>query len=221
MNAGKTTFGAWIVIGSAAAIVLLTGFGTVFAFAAMGSLTRNNPGYTGGQRTNCANVKVPTDYLPWVKDAASKYLNGDEAMIIALIQIESSWNPQSTMSSSGATGLGQFVYLTAKGIPEFAGGTDKSGRTWPKGNLYNQKPPPADDARFDPERSIYASARFLSAKLQEKAAGMTGTDALYNAYIYGYHGGCNLGGKHCEEAKTGGQRLINTYNQLIQSGQCV
>jgi len=48
MNAGKTTLGVWIIIGSAAAILFLTGFGVVFAFAAMGSLTRENHGYTGG-----------------------------------------------------------------------------------------------------------------------------------------------------------------------------
>jgi len=48
MNAGKTTLGVWIIIGSAAAIVFLTGFGVVFAFAAMGSLTREWHGYTGG-----------------------------------------------------------------------------------------------------------------------------------------------------------------------------
>jgi len=48
MNTGKMTFGAMLVLGSAAAILLLTVFAATMSFAAMSSLTREWHAYTGG-----------------------------------------------------------------------------------------------------------------------------------------------------------------------------
>ena len=117
---------------------------------------------------NCANldlgsVNVREEYLPWIDDAAAKYLQGDRAILIALIQIESSWDSHNYYRGNGsAAGLGQFVYGTATGYKEFTGGKDSIGIEWLEGKLYNAKPTRyedhPDDARFDPKRSIYATA---------------------------------------------------------------
>lgn len=173
----------------------------VFLFSAILSGQFQGVNGGGGGGTTLANgntldcsgaASVPADYMPWVKDAAKKYLKGDEALLIAVIQQESGWNPtekninedKSKGVITHAVGLGQFQPRTAKEWPEFAGGDDKNGTAWPAGVIYDGVPP-SNDARFDPKRSIYAVAHYLytSAKSQ-------GGD-YFLGYEKVYHGGAS------------------------------
>ena len=155
--------------------------------------------------------------MPWVQDAANKYLRGDQAALIALIRIESGWNPNIT-NNGGATGLGQFMYSTAKGMSFFIGGSDKKGMSWEPGNVYPNSTNHPNDARFDPKRSIYATANLLGYHL-----------AKYNwdlrtAYIEGYHSYDRNDpvkkAKQKAEAMHGADNLMKVYGQLVKSGGC-
>lgn len=172
----------------------------------------------GGAQTDCSGLKFNSTYYPWIKDAAAKYLGGDEAALIAMIQIESSWNPNAANSGSSAAGLGQFLTSSAKGWKEFAGGDDKHGIIWPAGKLYDQPSSNPDDARFDPKRSIYAAAHYIG--------GLIGRyGSVGAAYQEGYHGYCkDMGSSSCQnqlaEAKKGRARLEDYYNKLKSGGGC-
>lgn len=83
---------------------------------------------------------MPTQYSSWVNDAAAQ--NGIPPAILAgLIQTESSWDPSIVNSSSGATGLGQFLPSTAKE----QGLSDST----------------------DAKSSIYAAAKYLAARVKQ------------------------------------------------------
>jgi hypothetical protein len=170
----------------------------------------NNNGTGAGY--DCSGVaQVPAEYMPWVKDAAAKYLGGDEAALISLIQVESGWNAKASSGSSSAAGLGQFISKTARGFPEFVGGNDKHGKTWPAGQVYDNPDTNSGDARFDPERSIYATAHLLS--------GMIGKYGNFgDAYEKGYHGGSTP--DQIAEAKKARGKLDDIYNTLTKNGGC-
>lgn len=175
-----------------------------------------------GSSVDCSGAaKVPQQYLPWVQDAANKYLNGDQAKLIALIQVESSWNTNATtynssthVSASSAAGLGQFLYGTAEDYVEFKGGTDRFGRHWSGGVIYHDKEAHnhMDDIRFQPEPAIYAAAEKWSNDLASH-----GND-LYSAYLYGYNGSGNSG-KDPGAIKTA-YELVQVYNRLVNGGGC-
>lgn len=187
--------GWWVAIGCLGACV---GFFVLVCVGISGELkgTNNKDGDVdstagSGQTMDCSGVaNVPTSYMKWVEDAANRWIDGDQSFLIALIQTESSWKPNAAAKSSSATGLGQFIYKTASGMPEFVGGCDKKsdgkcvGRVWPGGNIYN--PRASGDARFDPERSIYAVAHMLYTLKQQPR--MAGKDAA-EIYRIGYHTG--------------------------------
>jgi len=171
----------------------------------------------GGSGYDCAGVAdVPADYYQWVKDAANLRLGGDEAALVALIQIESGWDPtimNDPSDTSKAAGLGQFLLSTAEGggYPEFTGGTDDVGKSWP----------PADPvtSRLDPERAIYATAHKLGLHLKD-----SGGD-LKTAYVEGYHSYCrDLSQPKCVNQKNAseaaGNRLMDKYNEIINGGGC-
>jgi hypothetical protein len=171
---------------------------------------------TGGQ-VDCSGVaSLTTDQYQWVKDASSKYLKSDEAALIALIQIESSWNPNST-NNGKATGLGQFMPKTARGFPEFVGGDDKHGINWPAGTVYDISTGHPDDARFDPKRAIYATAHLLGGQMNKYGN-------LGDAYEQGYHSFCTDPTTSCDnqkkEAAAGRARLEKVYNDLTNGGGC-
>lgn len=179
-------------------------------------------GEVSGPVIDCGGAtKVPQVWMPWVREAANKYLEGNQAQLVALIQVESGWNPRACYrgsENSDATGLGQFLASTASGFPEFVGGDDKHGRRWPSGKLYSHiQCPPSDDARYDPERSIFATAHLLRGHLRRYGN-------LRTAYIEGYHGYCKQATPKCQRQKAGAERsadkLMSVYNQLIERGQC-
>ncbi len=203
-------------------LVILLGVGLfLIPFIGLGALVgkKLNQDASDGLR-NCANlnlgsVNVSEEYLPWIDDAAAQYLQGDRAILIALIQRESSWNPHNYFRGDGsAAGLGQFVYDTATGYKEFTGKKDAIGIEWPPGKLYNAKPTRyedhPDDARFDPKRSIYATAHKFNAALARN------NNDPVNAYINSYHTYSNA--KQEEEARKGAADMMRIYNQLIGGG---
>ncbi len=168
-------------------------------------------GTTGGSAVSCAGVaSVPAQYMPWVKDAAQKWLGGDEAALIAMIQIESSWEKMAANPSSRAAGLGQFMPSTARGMPEFKGGNDGQGRVWPSGGKITDTLPASDpaDIRFSPEPAIYAVAHYMNDGKFPKSR------SLGEMYEFHYHGGGNGGPDLQAAAKAGRIKLEEAYAKL-------
>ena len=214
---------SWWLRGSA--IVLLISFVVVpigVAIMALGIITANifrgekvanalfGGGSGGASSVNCANVaNVKSEYMEWVKDAAQKWLGGDEAALIAVIQHESTWNPKAR-NDSGATGLGQFLPGTAKGMKEYVGGDDGKGTFWPKGEVLPGNNP--DDARYDPKRAIYATAHYLSLGIQRHGG-------LVNGYELGYHTH-GSDGSQAPNARKARAHVEEIYNKLKNGGGC-
>ncbi len=165
----------------------------------------------GGGAVDCSGVAtVPQQYLPWVKQASDTWLSGDQAALIALVQVESAWHADAHNSSSSASGLGQFTTGTAMGMREFVGGDDTTGRVWPPGEVTPARGP--NDARYDPERAIFATSHLLHGQL-----GRYGNN-LREAYERGYHTYNNP--EQERAAKAAGERLMKIYDDLKASGGC-
>ncbi|HEY6072706.1 MAG TPA: transglycosylase SLT domain-containing protein, partial [Anaerolineales bacterium] len=177
----------------------------------------NNPREPGsGAGVDCSGTEVPAEYLPWVDDAANKELGGDEAILIALIEVESGWNYKAKNSSSSATGLGQFITSTARSMRS-------SGRGFVSSNPIYDNPSPfeqfSDDARYDPKQSIYAAANLFGANVRNYLAqGMSREDAYFNAYYRNYHGFSNAEQEAASRAAA--ERMMTIYRGLIESGAC-
>ncbi|QQG49743.1 MAG: M23 family metallopeptidase [Candidatus Berkelbacteria bacterium] len=203
--------GCLIGCGIAAALMLLVPM-LLFGSHNNGSLDKG--GQTAGA-TACGNAidfVKNAEYLPWVGNASAIYLKGDQAVLIALIQTESSWNPKASAKGSSAAGLAQFVTGTASGYPEFVGGNDKHGTTWDGGKVYPNPDEHPDDARFDPERSIYAAAHKFGADMKKYK------DDPEQAYIEGYH--THKNDAQLKEAQAGAKRMMDAYNKLKSGGNC-
>jgi len=153
----------------------------------------------------------------WVKDAAAKYLNGNEAALIAVIQHESGWGADAQNPKSSAAGLGQFITSTARSssYPMFNGGA-AAGIQWTKGTLYDKPYGHPDDARYDAKRSIYAAAKLLGWSM-ESQHGDVGL-----AYIEHYHGYCKKNTTTCanqkKEAINGAKDVVAIYDKIRNNG---
>lgn len=203
------------IVAAGCLILILLGF--LFAAAVSGQFKGSNSkmGADGtgtssdGTMVDCSgSASVPAIYMDWVKEASSIYLH-DDAALIAIIQTESSWDPLSPRGKnhvSSAAGLGQFLYGTARGFPEFVGGNDKHGKTWPGGNVYKGIPASnPKDARFDAQRSIFATAHYFGSLVEKY--GSPG-----EAYQRGYVGG-GAGSAYAAKARSNFDKIYNNVKK--------
>jgi len=202
-----------IFLGVDLGLVLMVGIFTIVFIGIIGVFNGNAFELTGNEGTgsgyDCSGVaSISSENYTYVRDAAAIHLSGDEPALIAVIQIESGWRADAT--NGNAAGLGQFMPGTAKGFKEFVGGDDKHGTTWPAGIVYDDSSH-SDDARFESQRSIYATAHYLSGAISEMGN-------LGDAYEFRYHGGSTDAQK--AEAHQARLRLEEIYNKLKTGGGC-
>ncbi len=113
------------------------------SFDNAGHILANRPINTGG----------PTDFQAHIRKASEKYMV-DPALIEAIIQVESSFNPEA-VSSSGATGLMQLMPGTARDLKV----TD----------------------RYSPRQNIHGGTRYISELMDRFDRDLTLVVAAYNA----------------------------------------
>jgi len=202
--------GCVIGCGAGALLMLLVPM-ALFGFGRDAALVKPTGQLTGTNCSNAIDFVKNAEYLPWVADAAGKYLKGDQAILIALIQTESSWDPKAGAGTSSAAGLGQFISSTARGYKEFTGG-QIDGITWAPGKVYDNPDSNSDDARFDPKRSIYAAGRKFGNDMKRYG------DNPVEAYMRGYHTYKNDQQK--AEAQKGADRMMAAYTKLRTDGGC-
>ncbi|RWR01657.1 murein transglycosylase [[Pantoea] beijingensis] len=111
-------------------------------------------------------------YLPMVRKAAEKY-GVDQSLILAIMQIESSFNPYA-VSNADALGLMQVVQHTA-GVDVF-----RMKGKWGK---------PSRSYLFDPENNIDAGTAYLSILQGSYLAGINDPISRRYAVITAYNGG--------------------------------
>lgn len=177
---------------------------------------------------NCGGVAVPTVYLTYIKQYANRYLGGDYAVIIAVIERESGFNPKD-ISNSGAVGIAQFVGPTAQGLKDdteknialFKGLTitvvpraDKSDKhfvTPAEKAAFLQNFPLS--GRLHPLPSIEALAYKMKNALKVQGGN------LREAYAINYH---TIGkkGEHKAAAYAAADKIVATYNKINDGGGC-
>ncbi|PIJ48893.1 murein transglycosylase C [Erwinia sp. OLTSP20] len=111
-------------------------------------------------------------YLPMVRKAAEKY-GVDQSLILAIMQIESSFNPYA-VSNADALGLMQVVQHTA-GVDVFR----QKGK-WGK---------PSRSYLFDPENNIDTGTAYLAILQDNYLSGIANPTARRYAVITAYNGG--------------------------------
>ncbi|WP_439213803.1 membrane-bound lytic murein transglycosylase MltC [Duffyella gerundensis] len=111
-------------------------------------------------------------YLPLVRKSADKY-GVDQSLILAIMQIESSFNPYA-VSHSDALGLMQVVQHTA-GVDVF-----RMKGKWGK---------PSRSYLFDPENNIDAGTAYLSILQNSYLGGISNPTSRRYAVITAYNGG--------------------------------
>ncbi|WP_075183146.1 membrane-bound lytic murein transglycosylase MltC [Pantoea sp. 1.19] len=111
-------------------------------------------------------------YLPMVREAAARY-GVDQSLILAIMQIESSFNPYA-VSHADALGLMQVVQHTA-GVDVF--------------RLKGKGGKPSRSYLFDPQNNIDAGAAYLSILQDSYLNGISNTTSRRYAVITAYNGG--------------------------------
>lgn len=154
----------------------------------------------GGATVECASTKYSNynNHPEWkatVAQAASDYLEGDQAILIAIIAIESSWDPNAVSGST--VGLGQFMPDTALGL------RDKNGN--PVFNNVNE--------RTDPIKSIIGTAIYFKVGLDKYRDQYPDKLRLYRvAYAEHY----NTSYRKLEAAAD----VLEQYNSMLADGSC-
>jgi membrane-bound lytic murein transglycosylase C len=133
-------------------------------------------------------------YLPMVREASAKY-GVDQSLILAIMQIESSFNPYA-VSNADALGLMQVVQHTA-GVDVF-----RMKGKWGK---------PSRSYLLDPENNIDAGTAYLSILQGSYLSGITNPTSRRYAVITAYNGGAGSVLKVFSSDKT---RAFNTINNL-------
>ncbi|MGP1930198.1 MAG: membrane-bound lytic murein transglycosylase MltC [Arsenophonus sp. ET-YP4-MAG3] len=143
-------------------------------------------------------------YLPYIRQAATKY-NVDESLILAIMQIESNFNPYA-ISRSNALGLMQIMQNTAgKDVFRSQG---KSGI-------------PTRDYLLDPVNNINLGAAYLSLLQNTYLNKITNLTSRRYAIISAYNGGVNSVLKIFHKDKKLASQIINkmlpddVYQRLV------
>lgn len=111
-------------------------------------------------------------YIDYIRKSAQKY-NVDESLILAIMEVESSFNPYA-VSRSDALGLMQVMQQTAgKDVFKSQG---KSGT-------------PSRSYLFDPEKNIDTGAAYIAILQDRYLAGITNSTSKRYAVITAYNGG--------------------------------
>ncbi|MFA7308981.1 MAG: transglycosylase SLT domain-containing protein [Patescibacteria group bacterium] len=210
-------------------VVTLGTVGTVSEFSTLcdrlGTLSEGE-----GQVSCTGTGEVYAKYMPDIKAAVEEFPSVNEAQLIALIEHESANWKEDAISSSGAIGLGQFVFKTANAdnnVKDIFGkvykveAVDNLNITEVEKEAFRVKHGPSSsepDGRFDAKKSILAAAAYLNYQL-----GRDGFDGSFKkAYIDGYHGhGGKNEQKQLKEAQEGWARIKAKYDALMSGeGSC-
>jgi len=170
------------------------------------------------QPVDCTGVKIPKIYLPVIKQNAKRFLGGDEAIVIALISIESDFNYKD-LSSTGAVGIAQFTGPTARdsqGAGMFKG---LKIITVPRANFPTVTPAEKlsflttypYEGRLQPSPSIEASAHKIGSAIKKYGG-------LREGYAQGYHRFSNETEKNA--AYSAADKLTKVYNKIKSGGGC-
>ncbi|RQM37004.1 membrane-bound lytic murein transglycosylase MltC [Erwinia psidii] len=136
-------------------------------------------------------------YLPMVREAAAKY-GVDQSLILAIMQIESSFNPYA-VSNADALGLMQVVQHTA-GVDVF-----RMKGKWGK---------PSRGYLFDPQNNIDTGTAYLSLLQDNYLSGIVNPTSRRYAVITAYNGGAGSVLRVFSNDKT---RAFSAINNLSPS----
>lgn len=168
------------------------------------------------QPIDCSGAKIPKIYLPVIKQAAARYLDGDEAKLIAVISFESDFSA-ADISNTGAVGLGQWVVddktwdaqkngpfkgLLIKVVPR----VDRLHITETEKQSFRVTYP--QEGRLQPEPNILATAYDLKKDLKLK----NGDFRLAYAEVYNAEGAP----KQYQNA----DKMMAIYNKITGDGGC-
>lgn len=179
---------------------------------------------------DCSGAKIPKIYLPDIKQASKVFLKGNEAALLAVLDIESKYRADA-ISGTGAVGLGQFVADTAIGVQSaglFRGLTikvvpraDKVNKTVtePEKQIFRQTygihgSSGIFEGRLQPSPSIFASAYYLKNALKDH-----GND-LHAAYAEGYNRSKKVQSNGKMEKENAADRVVAVYNKINSDGGC-
>ncbi|MEK7170772.1 MAG: transglycosylase SLT domain-containing protein [Patescibacteria group bacterium] len=167
---------------------------------------------------DCSGTKVPKIYLPVIKQAAKRFLGGDEAVIVALVSIESSFNAKD-ISGTGAVGIAQFTGSTARGTQ--SAGLFKGLKiiTVPRANfptvtLAEKQSFLAaypSEGRLQPNPSIEAAAYKMGFAIKKYGG-------VREGYAQGYHRFANESQK--ADAYSAADKLMKIYEKIKTDGGC-
>jgi len=170
-------------------------------------------------------IQVPELYLPVIKQAAKRYLGGDEAALIAVISVEAPRFDRTAISGTGAVGLGQFV------VPKGPQGAQSLSKFYFQGlpivRVPRANPPKVttsekqafrdnypNEGRLQYSPSIFASAHLLGNAVK-KYNGDVG-----KAYAEGYNGSTAIQSNGKMEKENASERVVKIYNSLNTDGGC-
>lgn len=167
---------------------------------------------------DCSGTSVPKIYLPVIKHSAQRFLGGDEAIMIALISVESNFHPKD-ISDTGAVGIAQFTGPTAQGIKSAGMFKGLEIVTVPRANFPTVTTAEKlsflttypNEGRLQPNPSIEASAYKIGFAIKKYGD-------LKEGYAQGYHRFSNDAQK--ADAYSAAEKLVKIYIKIKADGGC-
>lgn len=145
------------------------------------------------RRWGDADISVQSRAADEIIQQGSNWPEGDLALALAIIKIESGFNPDAAVGSSSAAGIGQFI--------------DKTGEAYGL----------TDENRFDLKIGVRAFLKHLAENLKRARDTVTGTSNIYARSYALHHDGPNLsfGGE-----KIARDRVLPELNAMRKFIQC-